>query len=110
MTLTDDSAALVTNSDLRAILGVEWFRDRIMAGVAEDGYVFARTISADGVPEFNPLDTVMLSAGATCWRAATPNADLPRHHGMPPACYRGEPIPSRTPPRSPCPPRHRSSP
>jgi hypothetical protein len=33
--------------------------------VAEVGYVFARTISANRVPEFNPNDTVMLSAGAT---------------------------------------------
>ena len=36
-----------------------------LAGVAEVGYVFARTISANGVPEFNPTDTLMLSAGAT---------------------------------------------
>jgi len=27
--------------------------------------VFARTISANRVPEFNPNDTIMLSAGAT---------------------------------------------
>jgi hypothetical protein len=31
----------------------------------EVGYVFARTISANRVPEFNPNDTIMMSAGAT---------------------------------------------
>lgn len=65
VTLPDDTTALVTISDLRAILGLEWFRGRGVAGVAEVGYVFARTISANRVPEFNPDDTVMLSAGAT---------------------------------------------
>ena len=65
MTLPDDTTALVTVSDLRAILGLEWFRSGSVAGVAEMGYVFARTISANGVPEFNPNDTIMLSAGAT---------------------------------------------
>jgi len=65
VTLPDDTTALVTVSDLRAILGLEWFRSRSVAGVAEVGYVFARTISANGVPEFNPNDTIMLSAGAT---------------------------------------------
>jgi len=65
VTLPDDTTALVTISDLRAILGLEWFRNRSMAGVAEVGYVFARTISANRVPEFNPSDTIMLSAGAT---------------------------------------------
>ena len=65
VTLPDDTTALVTISDLRAILGLEWFRNRSVAGVAEVGYVFARTISANRVPEFNPNDTVMLSAGAT---------------------------------------------
>lgn len=65
VTLPDDSTALVTVSDLRAVAGVEWFRTRTVAGVAEVGYVFARTISANRVPEFNPDDTLMLSAGAT---------------------------------------------
>jgi len=65
VTLPDDTTALVTVSDLRAILGLEWFRTRSVAGVAEVGYVFARTISANRVPEFNPTDTLMLSAGAT---------------------------------------------
>ncbi|MEI7862654.1 MAG: hypothetical protein WCJ21_08485 [Planctomycetota bacterium] len=65
VTLPDDTTALVTISDLRAILGLEWFRSRTVAGVAEVGYVFARTISANRVPEFNPTDTLMLSAGAT---------------------------------------------
>jgi len=65
VTLPDDTTALVTISDLRAILGLEWFRSRSVAGVAEVGYVFARTISANRVPEFNPNDTIMLSAGAT---------------------------------------------
>ena len=65
VTLPDDTTALGTVSDLRAILGVEWFRTRTVAGVAEVGYVFARTISANRVPEFNPNDTIMLSAGAT---------------------------------------------
>ena len=65
VTLPDDSTALVTVSDLRAVLGLEWFRTRTIAGVAEVGYVFARTISANRVPEFNPNDTLMLSAGAT---------------------------------------------
>ncbi len=65
VTLPDDTTALVTISDLRAILGLEWFRTRSVAGVAEVGYVFARTISANRVPEFNPSDTIMLSAGAT---------------------------------------------
>lgn len=63
--LPDDTTAVVTSSDLRAILGVEWFRTRTVAGVAEVGYVFARTISANGTPEFNPTDTVMLQLGAT---------------------------------------------
>jgi len=58
--LPDDSTALVTSSDLRAILGLEWFRSRTVAGVAEVGYVFARTISANGVAEFNPTDAIML--------------------------------------------------
>ena len=65
VTLPDDTTALVTVSDLRAILGVEWFRSRTIAGVAEVGYVFSRTVSANRVPEFNPADTLMLSAGAT---------------------------------------------
>jgi len=65
VTLPDDTTALVTISDLRAILGLELFRSRTVAGVAEVGYVFARTISANRVPEFNPTDTLMLSAGAT---------------------------------------------
>ena len=65
VTLPDDTTALVTVSDLRAILGLEWFRSRSVAGVAEVGWVFARTISANRVPEFNPDDAVMLSAGAT---------------------------------------------
>jgi len=65
VTLPDDTTALVTVSDLRAILGIEWFRSRTVAGVAEVGYVFARTVSANGTPEFNPNDSVMLQAGAT---------------------------------------------
>lgn len=65
VTLPDASTALVTISDLRGILGLEWFRSRAVAGVAEVGYVFARTVSANRVPEFNPTDTVMLSVGAT---------------------------------------------
>jgi hypothetical protein len=65
VTLPDDTTALVTISDLRAILGLEWFRSRTVAGVAEVGYVFARTVSANGTPEFNPNDAVMLQAGAT---------------------------------------------
>lgn len=65
VTLPDDTTALVTVSDLRAVAGLEWFRTRTVAGVAEVGYVFARTISANRVPEFNPNDTLMLSAGAT---------------------------------------------
>lgn len=65
VTLPDDTTALVTVSDLRAILGFEWFRSRTVAGVAEVGYVFARTVSANGTPEFNPNDAVMLQAGAT---------------------------------------------
>lgn len=65
VTLPDDSTALVTVSDLRAVLGLEWFRSRSVAGVAEVGYVFDRTISANRVPEFNPNDTLLLSAGAT---------------------------------------------
>lgn len=44
---------------------LEWFRNQSVAGVAEVGSVFARTISANRVPEFNPTDTIMLSAGAT---------------------------------------------
>jgi len=63
--LPDSSTAVVTSSDLRAILGVEWFRSRTVAGVAEVGYVFARTISANGASEFNPNDTLMLQLGAT---------------------------------------------
>jgi hypothetical protein len=63
--LPDDTTAVVTSSDLRAILGLEWFRSRTVAGVAEVGYVFARTISANGVAEFNPTDAVMLQLGAT---------------------------------------------
>lgn len=63
--LPDSSTAVVTSSDLRAILGLEWFRSRTVAGVAEVGYVFARTISANGTPEFNPSDTLMLQLGAT---------------------------------------------
>jgi hypothetical protein len=63
--LPDSSTAVVTSSDLRAILGVEWFRSRTVAGVAEVGYVFARTISANGSPEFNPNDALMLQLGAT---------------------------------------------
>jgi hypothetical protein len=65
VTLPDETTALVTVSDLRAILGIEWFRSRTVAGVAEVGYVFARTVSANGTPEFNPNDSVMLQAGAT---------------------------------------------
>ena len=65
VTLPDATTALVTISDLRAILGLEWFRSSSVAGVAEVGYVFARTISANRVPEFNPNDTLMLQAGAT---------------------------------------------
>ena len=65
VTLPDETTALVTVSDLRAILGIEWFRSRTVAGVAEVGYVFARTGSATGTPEFNPHDSVMLQAGAT---------------------------------------------
>jgi len=65
VTLPDDKTALVTVSDLRALVGLEWFLTRRVAGVAEAGWVFARTISADGVPEFNPTDGLMLSAGAT---------------------------------------------
>jgi hypothetical protein len=63
--LPDDTTAVVTSSDLRAILGLEWFRSRTVAGVAEVGYVFARTISANGVAEFNPTDAIMLQVGAT---------------------------------------------
>jgi hypothetical protein len=63
--LADDSTATVTTSDLRAIVGLEWFRGRMATGVAEAGYVFARTISANGIPEFYPTDTVMLQLGAT---------------------------------------------
>jgi len=63
--LPDSSTALVTISDLRAILGLEWFRSRSVAGVAEVGYVFARTVSANGTPQDNPSDAVMLQAGAT---------------------------------------------
>lgn len=63
--LPDETTAMVTSSDLRAILGLELFRSRTVAGVAEVGYVFARTISANGVPEFNPTDSVMLQVGAT---------------------------------------------
>jgi hypothetical protein len=63
--LPDDTTAVVTSSDLRAILGLEWFRSRTVAGVAEVGYVFARTISANGVAEFNPTDALMLQLGAT---------------------------------------------
>jgi len=65
VTLPDDTTALVTVSDLRALVGLEWFLSRRVAGVAEAGWVFARTISANGVPEYNPSDTLMLSAGAT---------------------------------------------
>jgi hypothetical protein len=63
--LPDASTAVVTSSDLRAILGFEWFRNRTSAGVAEVGYVFARTIFANGSAEFNPNDTLMLQLGAT---------------------------------------------
>jgi hypothetical protein len=63
--LPDGSTAVVTSSDLRVILGLEWFRSRTVAGVAEVGYVFDRTISANGTPEFNPNDAVMLQLGAT---------------------------------------------
>lgn len=63
--LPDETTAVVTSSDLRAILGIEWFRSRTVAGVAEVGYVFARTISANGVAEFNPTDAIMLQLGAT---------------------------------------------
>lgn len=65
VTLPGNTSVVVTSSDLRAILGLEWFRSRTVAGVAEVGYVFARTISANGVPEFNPNDAVMLQLGAT---------------------------------------------
>lgn len=65
ITLPDDTTAVVTSSDLRAILGLEWFKSRTVAGVAEVGYVFARTISANGVAEFNPTDALMLQLGAT---------------------------------------------
>lgn len=61
----DGSTVVVTSSDIRAILGLEWFRSRTVAGVAEVGYVFARTISADGTPEFNPNDAIMLQLGTT---------------------------------------------
>jgi hypothetical protein len=63
--LPDETTAMVTSSDLRAILGVEWFRSRRVAGVAEVGYVFARTISANGVAEYNPSDAIMLQLGGT---------------------------------------------
>lgn len=65
VTMPDDSTAVVTSSDLRAVLGLEVFRSRTMAGVSEVGYVFSRTISANGTPEYNPSDAVMLSLGAT---------------------------------------------
>ena len=63
--LPDNTTAVVTSSDLRATLGLEWFRSRTVAGVAEVGYVFARTISANGVAEFNPTDAIMLQLGGT---------------------------------------------
>jgi hypothetical protein len=65
VTMPDDSTAVVTSSDLRAVLGVEMFRSRTVAGVGEVGYVFSRTISANGTPEYNPADAVMLQLGAT---------------------------------------------
>ncbi|MFM8283866.1 MAG: hypothetical protein ACKOCW_09975 [Planctomycetaceae bacterium] len=65
VTMPDDSTAVVTSSDLRAVLGVEVFRSRTMAGIGELGYVFSRTISANGTPEYNPADAVMLQLGAT---------------------------------------------
>jgi len=61
--LPDSSTAVVTVSDLRAVLGFEWFRSQMTATVAEIGYVFARTISANGTPEFNPSDSLMLQLG-----------------------------------------------
>lgn len=65
VTMPDDSTAVVTSSDLRAVVGLEVFRSRTMAGVGEVGYVFSRTISANGIPEYNPADAVMLQLGAT---------------------------------------------
>ena len=58
--LPDDTATLVTYSDLRAVLGYEWFSSASAASVAEVGYVFARDISAYGVTQFVPNDAVML--------------------------------------------------
>jgi hypothetical protein len=65
VTMPDNSTAVVTSSDLRAVLGLEVFRSRTVAGVGEVGYVFSRTISANGTPEYNPADAVMLQLGAT---------------------------------------------
>ncbi len=65
VTLADDSTATVTTSDLRAVLGLEWFRGHMTTGVAEVGYVFARTVSANGTPEFYPRDTIMFQLGTT---------------------------------------------
>lgn len=58
--LPDDTATLVTYSDLRAVLGYEWFSSASAASVAEVGYVFARDISAYGITQFVPNDAVML--------------------------------------------------
>lgn len=57
--------AVVTVSDLRAILGAEWFSTGRMTGVAEVGYVFGRTISFDRQPQFSPSDTIVLDVGTT---------------------------------------------
>lgn len=38
---------------------------RPLAGVAEVGYGFAGTVSANGTPELNPNDAIRLQAGVT---------------------------------------------
>ena len=58
--LPDNTATLVTYSDLRAVLGYEWLATSSAAAVAEVGYVFARDISAYGTTQFIPDDAVML--------------------------------------------------
>ena len=65
VTLEDATSTLVTYSDLRVLAGFEWLGGRQATAIVEAGYVFGRDISAFGISQFTPEDTVLLHAGLT---------------------------------------------
>lgn len=65
ITLDDAASTLVTYSDLRVMLGCEWAGSDSLSGVVEAGYVFSRNLSAFGLTQLVPEDSVLLHGGVT---------------------------------------------